>query len=237
MYPKVRVKELKEIDLKDGYLVDGFPSLGFSSAIAGESMVNTTKFELSGVIDSDFFPPVSIIRDGDPQFPARLLINNKLKVGLFLSLLTPDESLHRSIAKTMLKWAKKHQVSLIISTAPVKSKVEPDKIAGIGSTTFAIKKIKEAKVPLLKNGTVPGIPGMLLNEGMLSNQNVAVILYHTSGTGPDFKSSAQLCSIIGRIIPGISCDISSLQLEAEKAEKEIKKTEEETRTLRRSMYR
>lgn len=78
---------------------------------------------------------------------------------------------------------------------------------------------------------------MLLNEGMLSDQNVAVILYHTSGEGPDFKSSAQLCSTIERIVPGVSCYISSPQLEAKKAETKIKQTEEETRTLRRSMYR
>ncbi|NIP61867.1 MAG: proteasome assembly chaperone family protein [Nitrosopumilaceae archaeon] len=237
MHPRIKIRELKEIDLQEGYLIDGFPSLGFSSAIAGESMVNTTKFELAGIIDSDFFPPVSIVRDSSPQYPARLLVNNDLKVGVFLSLLTPDESLHRSIAKTMLKWAKKHRISLIISTAPVKSKSELDKIAGIGSTPYATTKIKEAKVSILKNGTVPGIPGMLLNEGMLSDQNVVVILYHTSGEGPDFKSSAQLCSTIGRIVPGVSCDISSLQLEAKKAETKIKQTEEETRTLRRSMYR
>lgn len=237
MYPRIKVRELKEIDLHDGYLIDGFPSLGFSSAIAGESMINTTKFELAGIIDSDFFPPISVIRDSSPQYPTRLLVNNDLKAAMFLSLLTPDESLHRSIAKTMLKWAKKHNISLIISTAPVKSTVEPDKIAGIGSTSFATTKIKDAGVPILKNGTVPGVPGMLLNEGMLSNQNVAVILFHTSGKGPDFKSSAQLCSIIGKIVPGLSCDISSLQHEAEKAEKEIKKTEEETKPLRRSIYR
>ena len=33
---KIIIKEFKEFNLKDGYLIDGFPSVGFSSAIATE---------------------------------------------------------------------------------------------------------------------------------------------------------------------------------------------------------
>ncbi|KEQ55707.1 hypothetical protein AAA799N04_01911, partial [Marine Group I thaumarchaeote SCGC AAA799-N04] len=46
MYPKIRIKEFKPLNLEGGYLIDGFPSAGFSSAIATESMVHTSKFEL-----------------------------------------------------------------------------------------------------------------------------------------------------------------------------------------------
>ena len=34
-------------DFKEGYLIDGFPSVGFSSAIATESMIYTSQFELA----------------------------------------------------------------------------------------------------------------------------------------------------------------------------------------------
>ena len=46
MYPKIRIKEFKPLNLEGGYLIDGFPSAGFSSAIATESMVHTSQFEL-----------------------------------------------------------------------------------------------------------------------------------------------------------------------------------------------
>ncbi len=49
------------MNLEGGYLIDGFPSVGFSSAIASESMIHTSQFELAGVIDSDMFPPISVI--------------------------------------------------------------------------------------------------------------------------------------------------------------------------------
>ncbi len=237
MFPRIKIKELKTLNLEDGYLIDGFPSVGFSSAIASESMIHTSKFELVGVIDSDIFPPISIIKDGKPNYPSRIFVNEDLKVGIFLSYLTLEQSLHRTVAKTMLKWAKKHKIGLIVSSVAVKSQKGNEEVMGIGNTDSARAKIKEAGLKILEHGTIPGIPAILLNEGSMTDQDVIVIIFHTDGKGPDFKSSAQICVAMSQLIPGASCNIPSLQQEAEKAEVVIKDAEEESKHLRDSMYR
>lgn len=236
MYPRIRIKELKPLNLEDGYLIDGFPSVGFSSAIATESMIQTSQFELAGIIDSDVFPPISIVKNGKPNYPTRIFVNNELKIGIFLSYITLDKSLHRTTARTMLKWAKKHKIKLIVSSVAIKSTNGNEKMVGIGSTDAARQKIKDAGLGILEHGTVPGIPGILLNEGSLSEQDVIVIIFHTDGKGPDFKSSAKLCIAMSQLIPGASCNISSLEQEAKKAEEVIKETEEESKHLKDSMY-
>jgi len=235
--PKIRIRELKPLNLEGGFLIDGFPSVGFTSAIATESMIHTSQFELAGIIDSESFPPISVVKNGKPNFPTRIFVNEDLKVGIFLSFLTIDQSLHRATAKTMLKWAKEHKIGLIVSSVAIKSSNNDKEIIGIGSTDVARAKIKEAGLKILDHGTVPGIPGMLLNEGSISKQDVIVIIFHTDGKDPDFKSSAQLCIAISKLIPGASCDISLLQKEAEKAEIVIKETQEESKHLKDSMYR
>jgi len=235
--PKIRIRELKEVNLEDGYLIDGFPSMGFSSAIATESMVHTSQFELGGVIDSESFPPISVVKDGKPNFPTRIFVNEDLKVGIFLSYLTLDQSLHRVAAKTMLSWAKKHKIKLIVSSVAIKSPDGNEEMIGIGSTESARNKVKEAGLKVLEHGTVPGIPGMLLNEGSILNQDVIVIIFHTDGQGPDFKSSAKLCMAMSKLIPGATCDIPLLQKEAEKAEIVIKEAQEGSKHLKDSMYR
>jgi uncharacterized protein len=111
LIPKIRIREIKKSNLEEGYLIDGFPSVGFSSAIATESMIHTSNFELGGVIDSEAFPPISVIKNGEPNFPTRIFVNEELKVGVFLSYLTLDQSLHRITAKTMLSWAKKNKIN------------------------------------------------------------------------------------------------------------------------------
>jgi uncharacterized protein len=237
LFPKIRIRELKPISLEGGYLIDGFPSVGFTSAIATESMIHTSQFDLAGVIDSENFPPISIVKNGEPNFPTRIFVNNDLKVGVFLSYLTLDQSLHKVTAKTMLNWAKKHKIGLIVSSVAIKSSTEDEEVIGIGSTESARNKIKEAGLKVLDHGIIPGIPGILLNEGSISKQDVVVIIFHTDGNGPNFKSSAQLCMSMSKLIPRASCDIPSLQKEAEKAEIMIKETQEESRHLSDSMYR
>ena len=237
MIPRIRVNELKPFNLEGGYLIDGFPSIGFSSAIATESMIHTSQFQLAGIIDSDSFPPMSIIKDGKPNYPARIFVNDELKIGVFLSYLTLDQSLHRIASKTMLKWARKHKIGLIVSSIAIKSPSGTDEMIGIGSTNSAREKIKKSGLKVLEHGTVPGIPGMLLNEGSMTGQDVIVIVFQTDGKGPDFKSSVKLCVTMSQLIPGASCNILSLQQEAEKAEEVMKQTQEESKHLKDSMYR
>jgi len=234
---RIRIKELRPINLEGGYLIDGFPSVGFSSAIATESMIQTSQFSLAGIVDSDSFPPISLIKDGKPNFPTRIFVNNDLKVSVFLSYLTLQESLHRVVAKTMLKWAKKQKIELIISSVAVKDQDGIEGIVAVGNTVSARTKLQKAGLKNIEQGTIPGIPGVLLNEGGLTGQDVIVILFHSSGIGPDFKSGAELCMAMSQLIPGTSCDIPLLQEEAEKAEQSMKKIEEESQLLKDSMYR
>ena len=237
MYPKITIKELRPLNLEGGYLIDGFPSVGFSSVIATESMIHTSQFKLAGIIDSDIFPPISLIKDGKPNYPTRIFVNDELKVAAFLSHLAVEESLHRNIARKMLRWAKDQKISLIVSSVSVKSTEDDEEAIVVGSTDNARKKIKELGLKTLNHGTIPGIPGVLLNEGSLTKQDVIVILFHSDGTSPDFRSSAKLCMVMSQLIPGTTCDITALQVEAEKIEKVIKEDVDEARHLKDSMYR
>ena len=43
---EIRIKEINPINVENGILINGFPSSGITSAIATESMINTSNFEL-----------------------------------------------------------------------------------------------------------------------------------------------------------------------------------------------
>jgi len=234
---EVFVREIIPIDVKDGYLIDGFPYTGLANAIATESLVNTTsQFELAGVLDSELFPPISIVRDEVPSFPARILVNKDLKVAVFSSFLTPHESIHRDVARVMIKWATDHKCSFIISSSAIKTDDESPFVIGVGSTEIAKKKLREANVPVLKNGTIPGIPGILLNEGMMANINVIVLLCKARDSGPDFKAGAEICMAMAKLVPGASCDLKQLLNEAEGIEQNLKQTEQDAGPLRDAIY-
>lgn len=237
MLPRLWVKELKQVNIEGGYLIDGFPSIGFTSAIASESLMHTSQYELVGFVDSIDFPTVTILKEGVPNYATRIYANESLKVCIFTSYLAINEPYHRAIAKMMLSWAKKHKCKLVVSSSPMKLALGDEKlIIAAGSNKQARDMIKQAGMTVLLNGTIPGIPGALLNEGMLRDQEVIVVLVNIDDAGPDFKSSAHLCMAMSKILPGVSCDLGMIQQQAEIAEKQIKQTEKETRALRESMY-
>ena len=47
----------------------------------------------------------------------------------------------------------------------------------------------------------------------------------------------QICDAMAKLIPGVSCDVTLLEKQAEKAEAIMKETEKESKQLRDSMYR
>ncbi|HJU14468.1 MAG TPA: PAC2 family protein [Candidatus Nitrosotalea sp.] len=230
------IREIKQVNIQGGFVIDGFPYAGLANAIATESLINTTaQFVLAGVLDSELFPPISIIRDEKPGFPARIFVNEELKVAVFSSYLTPHESLHREVARCMLKWANDHKCSLIVSAAAVKNDEKPA-VIGVATTDAARKKLADADIPVLKNGTVPGIPGILLNEGSITDTNVIVLLYTGKETGPDFRAGAEICMAVSKLVPGASCDLRTLMSEAENIESQMKQAEEDAGPLRDAIY-
>ena len=239
MESKIRIHEIKPISLDGGYVIDGFPSIGFTSAIAAESIINTSEFELAGFLDSDLFPPMSIIKNGLPYHSTNIFVNSQLKIGIFSSYLTLDPTLHHQAAKTILNWAKEHNCSLVISSFSQESsaETEQEEIMCAVSTETARKRLDSTGIPIIKHGTILGIPGVLLTEGRFSNQDVVVLIFNLKNEEePDYKSGAKLCRAISKIVPGTSCDLKLFEKEAEIVEQEIKKIESEAKHLN-SMYR
>lgn len=236
---EIKIRELKPINIEGGFVIDGLPSVGITNAIATESLINTPDYELAAILDSEIFPPIAVIKDGIPNYTTNIFVNNKLKTAVFSSQLSIPELLHREAAKLLLSWSKNHKCSLIISSVPTLIPIPAEEgFLAAGSTESANSKLKDAKIHTILNGTIPGIPGLLLNEGRLENQDVIVIVFNPEKEKlPDFKTSAKLCMIISKLIPGASCNISMLEKIAEKIEDSIKKTETETKHMKDSIYR
>jgi uncharacterized protein len=241
----ISVRQIFEVNLEGGVVVDGFPSKGLVNAITSECIIRSTKTKMVAVLDSPDFPTLSIISDYLPQFPARIYANEELKIAFFVTELEIDKSMYREIAETMLKWALDHHCRLIISAAGVTIDDE-NRIDLIEDeiNLFAISSIKSGQATikkygfsLLKSGTISGIPAILLNEANLLNFEVIVLVVRVIKELPDFRAAATISDAITKIVPGVYCDIRTLVDEAKIIEENIKKIRENQRvTLRGGIY-
>lgn len=73
----IEIRQVKKANLKGGTLVDGFPSGGLSNSIGSMCFMSSMRNELVSVLESPAFPPVSIVRSGIANCPARIYANEE----------------------------------------------------------------------------------------------------------------------------------------------------------------
>lgn len=224
------IKTLKKMNLKGGTVIDGFATSGITNTIASECILHSINTQLIATIESSYFSQLSVIRNSVPYFPVRIYANEELKTSIFISEISIDPSLYFLIGNTMLNWAIDNECNLIISSSNI---VNPQQakdvnsteysIAGIGNTAQARNRLNDSKISLLKNGTIGGIPAVLLNQSSQLDIDVIILLVKIIEGIPDFRAAAELSTTISRLVPGVSCNVPLLLQEAEKIEKEITK--------------
>jgi uncharacterized protein len=225
------IKTLKKMNLKGGTVIDGFATTGITNTIASECILHSINTQLIATIESSYFSQLSVIRNAIPYFPVRIYANEELKTSIFISEISIDPSLYFFIGNTMLNWAKDNECNLIISSSnivnpPQQTETISSKeysITGIGNTVGARNRLKDSKISLLKNGTIGGIPAVLLNQSSELGIDVVILLVKIVEGIPDFRAAAELSTTISRLVPGVSCDVPLLLQEAERIEKEIAK--------------
>jgi len=227
--PVIEIRKLKEINIEGGIVFDGFYNIGLTSTIACGCFINSLKTELVGILDSSLFSPMSVIYDGKPNFPARIYANEEKKLGFFVSELVLDPSAYRPVANVILEWSKDNKCKTIISIAGkaiekedrITKKEEEPSINVISNSPIIMKELDDIGILPLKNGTINGIPGILLNESNWKNIDVIVFTVDFIAGVPDFRAAANVVQAISKIVPEAYCEIQLLIKEAENIENNL----------------
>lgn len=118
----IEIYEYRRLDLRDSYVLDGFPSVGLVSTIAASYIVAALDMELIGVMDSVYFPTVSVVRDGEPHHPVRFYAGDLegpegdwTRLVVFLSEFQPPSNLIKMICNTVLDWAQEQKCTCLLS--------------------------------------------------------------------------------------------------------------------------
>jgi uncharacterized protein len=244
--PQIEIRTIKKVNLKGGTLIDGFPSGGLTNSIASMCFMKSVLNDLVSVMDSPGFPPISMIYEGIANFPTRIYANEDLKVAFLISELNVDPSFYYHVSRTILQWARENGCELVISAGTVLEE-EPndpqkgrgiDSVYGVASTERARDRIRDTEmVRELSSGSVSGIPALLLNEGTVKNFDVIVLLGKTIQDTSEFVPAASVSEAIMRLVPGLSCDTTSLLTHAKALEQNLRRVRSERKDSAINLYR
>ena len=241
--PTIEIRKVKKINIEGGVVFDGFHGIGLISTIAIGCFINSLKTELVGILDSPLFPPISVIYDAKPNFPARIYANEEKKLAFFVSEAILESSAYRQIAHTILNWSNYNKCKTVIIVAGREIEKEDSTKKGhslyvISNSPIIMKELNDVGILSLKNGTVNGIPGILLNEANWKNIDVVVFVVDVISGVPDFRTAANVAQVVSKIVPEAYCEIKPLIKEAEKIENSLKMVRSQTSNkFKERMYR
>ncbi len=162
-----------------------------------------------------------MIYDSKPKFPARIYGDEKAKIVVFLSELTPYPPMTRNVAKTVLSFAKEAGCSRIISLETQILDEDGFKLSGIGSTDAARKELEQLEIEQLIHSMIPGISGVLLNEGKIRGLKVLVPIAQKGNKISDTRIAAHVIEMIDKLIHTIKIDLELLYSEAENVDNHL----------------
>jgi uncharacterized protein len=230
---EIVVHKYKDMDLEGASIINGFPTKGLVSTIVANYLIGSLNLDQIGALDSETFPPISMIYASKPKFPARIYADESSKVVVFLSEFTPAPGMARPIAYTMLKWARDQECKRIIAPEVILVDDDSDgvEVYGIGSTDRARRDLENLDLRPFVHGMISGVSAVILNEGKRTGYDVISLVAQARRSIPDARAAAKIIEIITNIIPSLDVDVKPLYKEAEQIEIFLKDLREQAETL------
>lgn len=256
----IDIIDIKEKNIKGAYVIDGFPSVGLVGSIVANYLVSFLNLEQIAVVDSIYFPSISLVRDGVPLSPVRVYggslgTKGQEKVVVFVSEFQPAQDILKPLAITMMDWVEDHKCKMVISPEGLLSKEDTVrmetkaaefgvsvsetqgteeeggvKVWGVGSTPVARQTLKQIDVKTFENGVIAGFAGVLLNEGVARDFDVMTLLAEAHAEYPDARAAAAIMTVIDRMLLHVELDLKPLLEEAALIEDTLKEIQKKAIT-------
>ncbi|MBN1280831.1 MAG: proteasome assembly chaperone family protein [Candidatus Thermoplasmatota archaeon] len=235
----VQIVDFEEMNLANGSVIAGFPSIGLVSTIVANYLIDALGLKQIGAIDSPHFPTLSVVHTGEPLAPVRIYggtLANGQKLAVFVSEFKPKPNLINSLSDAIMSWSKKKGCRLLISPEGmvVEGKSAEEEMIvdayAIGSTENARAVLQAKNIPQFKNGIIAGVSGVLLNKGKQEKFDVISILAEAHPNYPDARAAASAINVIATVI-GVEINVGPLYDEAERIEKQLQRFHKQAKPI------
>ena len=235
----------EEVNASGALLVSCFPSVGFVSSIVAHYLVDKLELELVGGVRHRDLPPVCLVQDGKPLPPLRFYAGEPIcnmeqcdRVVLIASEIQVPPQLSLPLSSGLIDWIIESGVSSTIMVdsfahgiASSHSIFDDDEgmesMLGIGSTDATHELLKGIGVPLLKQGVVGGMTGVMMGECRRRDIDAIAILAESDGeigqgAIPDARAAARIITCMDGLLPAVHLDPEPLLEEAQRIEGQIR---------------
>jgi len=234
------IKEFSSVDLNNPVLIEGLPGLGLVGKIVIRYLVKQLKAQKFAYLYSPHFPYFVLVnKKGSVRLLRGAFYRWKNTNGSDLILFTGDSQSQTiegqyEIADKMLEFAKKHNVSTIVTIGGYRVETEAKPKVYVAATNPAtLTKAVEAGAVVSGSGSpIVGTAGLILGLARFKKIDALCLLGETRGYLPDPMAASSVLEVL-KIAFKFEVDMAGLKDDIARAEKMVQRlqTIEEKRAL------
>lgn len=216
----VRIVEEEGVEYTNPIVIEGLPDVGLVGTIAASYIVEKLDFKEIGHIESDLFPPVMVIHNGNLKDPFRIYSAEDGSVVVVLSEVAVPPKAVYPLTTALAEWFSKITVKdqvISIKGLPVKNRmdIENPEVFGIGNNEGAVAELKAKQMDLLEEGFIAGTYAMILRECWKKKISAISLLAQCYPVYPDPGAAAAAIETIKKFVPSLAVDVKELLENAE----------------------
>ena len=236
----------KGVDIEDSLVVCCFPSVGMVSSVVAHFLIDHLELELVGRVTHPKLPAISLVQEGVPLPPIRAYAGQPIckiegcdKVLLLMSeLIVPDPLVHE-IVNELFTWSKNEKATMGVLIDAFARKgmngglngneplveyedTEEVDVLGVSATPMMSELLKSMEIPLLEQGVIKGMTGVMLSEGASRGRNIMSIMVEADPRFPDARAAAVIIQHLNKMLPVAELDHGPLLKEAQQLEEQIR---------------
>jgi predicted ATP-grasp superfamily ATP-dependent carboligase len=218
MTSTIEFRQIIQTQLRGGILVDCTKSQGLHNQLVAKHLIEQLKMKPIVVLDCDDFPSTVKVTEGKPSFPAQIYSSINSKISLAASDFVIPRTHEKQLARGLIAWAKKQSIGLIISFGCMRQFTERGReseeittdISAAYSTESARQRIAQSGIEFIEDGSITGLAGALLSEGLWNNVDVLALQIKTESS-TNRQIVERTIQAIDIVLPEVKFDISMIE--------------------------
>jgi len=199
------------------YLILGFPDAGLVGSITVSYMVKSLGMEeVAGIDSKRFFPPATIVIDGNPRPPVRVF--KKDEVYTLVSEIPLPPQAYFSLAEMLTYWVRLRGFTFVISVTgigvPNRLQISKPKLYWMASDNHGEILATKTGADKFVNGIISGPYSLVLKESIARRVSNVLLLAESFLDFPDPEASSVVIEGLNKMI-GLNMSVSDLLKEAE----------------------
>ena len=211
MGDEVRIVEKEGVKHKNPIVIEGLPDVGLVGTIAASYIVERMGYKEIGYIESDLFPPVMVVHEGQSKNPLRIYGDEGVVVVLS-EVAIPVDAVY-PLTEALADWVKEIDSKLVISMTglPAANRIDIEKpeVFAVGNSEEALNELKDKQMELLEEGFIAGPYAVMLRECSKRKMSAISLLAQCFPVYPDPGAAASAIESLDKFLK-LDIDVKEL---------------------------